>query len=147
MNFIWLINRNSIFVLIILSNIWFCEFIRFTNVYRSDPITITRGVRWYRFFMDNQANQSPIVNIKFVCLSTAATMVVKTVSVVMTVIWFGLLQLYISIIFLMIRYLEKANDIQSNYLQKRKKRMTNVGSFIVQCPHVHVSKIYSLLTV
>lgn len=85
------------------------------------------------FFMDNQANQSPIVNIKFVCLSTAATMVVKTVSVVMTVIWFGLLQLYISIIFLMIRYLKKANDIQSNYLQKRKKRMTNVGSFIVQC--------------
>lgn len=133
MNFIWLINRNSIFVLIILSNIWFCEFIQFTYVYRTDPITITRGVRWYRFFMDNQANQSPIVNIKFVCLSTAATMVVKTVSVVMTVIWFGLLQLYISIIFLMIRYLKKANDIQSNYLQKRKKRMTNVGSFIVQC--------------
>lgn len=138
MNFIWLINRNSIFVLIILSNIWF---IRFTNVYRSDSITITRGVRWYRFFMDYQANQSPIVNIKFVCLSTAATMVVKTASVVMTVIWYCLLQLYISIIFLMIRYLEKANDIQSNYLKKKKKRMANVGSFIVQCLHVLVNKI------
>lgn len=131
MNFIWLINRNSIFVLIILSNIWFCEFIRFTYVYRPDPITITRGVRWYRFFMDNQANQSPIVNIKFVCLSTAATMVVKTVSVVMTVIWFGLLQLYISIIFLMIRYLEKANFIQSNYL--RKKNKTHDQRWFVYC--------------